>query len=127
MTLDLPADIEEYVGTDFHTAAVYALDLQTPADLAEALAEHYTEMPPWLSRARAAERVVYVGATGDLLGRLEDHRDGDARTVPLVDACGIDGLRDVWVYDDANSAFNDEYNRGRDLGRAQPSWYVHQR
>jgi hypothetical protein len=127
VTLELPAAIEPHVGAAYQQPAVYALELSTPSDFEARLARYYDHEPPWLSRAEAATRIIYVGASKRLLSRLEDHVDGDVRTVGLVGACEIDGLYDVWVFDDADRAFERESGIAIDLQTDHPEWFVHSR
>lgn len=129
MTLHLPEAIEPFCTDDhdWHDPAAYALDLAEPDDPASACDAYFETRPPWLGDLLACERAIYVGATGDLLSRLEDHRDGEHRKASLVSICAIDGLRSVWWAADFGSATVQEYNLAGMLGREYPEAYVHTR
>jgi len=107
MTLTLPADIEPYT-TDYRTPAVYALDLGMPSDLPAEWDRRFKTRAEWFDELQAADAVVYVGATETLVGRLEEHRDGNVRTAVLPSLATDLELRNVWPRDSADQAFVDE-------------------
>lgn len=127
MPLELPADLEPHTGINYHQPGVYALTLKRPEDVADRWDCEFDVRPPWFDDFRGAARVVYVGATADLLSRLKDHRDGQVRQATILRVCGIDGLHTVWVCDTADAAFAAEYNMMTMLRREHPEWYVHSR
>lgn len=129
MTLELPADVEPFLDnyTQIHDPAVYALDLSRPDDVLEAWAEVYDVQPDYMAELIAAESVTYVGATHDLLGRLEDHRDSEVRQAALLQVCDIEGLRDVHWFQDADRAFEREHGIAMQLANKYGDMYVHSR
>lgn len=128
MSLDLPADLEPWVDPDaWHTPAVYALDLDLPDDLVLRWEETYDVTPDFVDRAAFVSDVVYVGATADLLSRLEDHRDGEVRQAALVALADDKSLRTVWEFDRADLAFERESFYATELRNQRPEIYVHQR
>jgi len=129
MTLSLPADAEPYVEdfAELRGPAVYALDLTRPDDLAAAWDDEYDTRPEWFEEFRAAEGVVYVGATADLLGRLTDHKLGEKRQTVLLSVCAVDGVRNVWPMDTADEAFERESAIAIRLRNHLEGYYVHQR
>lgn len=129
MPLNLPADLEPFVDDydDLHDPGVYALILQRPADPAAAWDRAFDARPPWWDRFVAAETVAYVGASGDVLSRLEEHRDGAVRQATLLQVCAIDRLHTVWRCDSQQEAFDREYTVASTLDRERPGWYVHSR
>lgn len=128
MALELPAAVEPYVGTDYHSPAVYCLALDLPRDLPRAWDAEYETRPDYVDRASEARQVLYVGATADLLSRLEDHRDGAVRTATLVSLAEGVTLREVWPFADADRAFERESGIALELaGQSSSRVYVHQR
>lgn len=84
---------------------VYALRCAVPDDAAavrEALGEVSDADPPegYAERLAAAERVAYVGASGDVYDRLCDHAAGDVRKATFLRAFPPERVVDVWPHDD---------------------------
>lgn len=130
MSLELPADAEPYVNDydDLHNPAAYALKLGRPVDLQEAWNQHYDTHPDYWDRLVSAESVFYVGASSNLLSRLEDHRDGDVRSTVLTEVCEVVGLQTVWPAENKIEAFElAEPRLARWLQQERPRAYVHQR
>jgi len=107
MTLSLPSDLEPYT-TDYRTAAVYALDVTMPDDLAYQWDLRFEHRAEWFDQLQAAGNVIYVGAAKNLIGRLEDHRDGQVRKAVLPSLATEIDLRNVWPKSDADDAFREE-------------------
>jgi predicted GIY-YIG superfamily endonuclease len=124
--LTLPAAIEPFCASaeDFHRSAVYALTLSKPERPGVLWDRQYDHRPPWWQEFVTANAVFYVGATTDLLSRLEDHRDGEVRQAIVLQVCDVADLHTVW-FDEA--PFESEYNMARLLARQRPEAYVHQR
>jgi len=128
MALTLPADIEPYVGRDFSTPAVYALILTLPHDFRAAWDRRYDVVPGFVERAAECDTVLYVGATGNLIGRLEDHKLGGVRNAALVSLAEDVALADVWPYDDTDRAFERESGIAMEIANdTDTNTYVHQR
>jgi len=128
MSMSLPADVERFGGPDrWHSACCYALVLTRPDDLAAAWDREFETRPPWFEEFRDAASVVYVGATGDCLSRLEDHRDGEVRQAALLRVCDIDSLRNIWWFQDTDRAFERESGIATEMQNQYPDVYVHQR
>lgn len=130
MSLSLPADLEPYVDDydDMHLSGAYALELERPASLPEVWDRHYDHRPPYWSDLLQASRVLYVGGTGDLLSRLEDHRDQEVRQTALTRVCEVRGLHTAWVADSPEHAFELlEPRLARWLQEARPQDYIHTR
>jgi predicted GIY-YIG superfamily endonuclease len=127
MSLNLPQDLEPWTD-EWDTPAVYALRLTLPSDFPERWDATYDHHPDFVDAAATAETVLYVGATADVLSRLEDHRDGVVRTASLVSLASDVELRNVWPFDTKTRAFEREsgiairLNNHTDAGT-----YVHQR
>jgi predicted GIY-YIG superfamily endonuclease len=101
MSLELPADCEPFIpdgeGFDYlHNPAVYALELTRPDDLASAWDAEFDHRPAYWDQLTDACKIVYVGEAGDVLRRLEEHRDGDVRVGVLQRVCDIHSLRNIW-------------------------------
>ena len=135
MSLELPADLEPYTNglEDAHSPGCYALELQRPIDLRERWNQHYDEKPDYWTRLVNAETVFYVGASSDLLSRLEDHRNNDdpekesKRSTVLTKVCDIAGLQVAWVSKNPTEAFElDEPQLARWLQESRPAAFVHQ-
>lgn len=130
MSLSLPADAEKFIpeGNDYdhlRSAGVYALTLGKPDDLAEAWDAEFDARPPYFDDLRDAAGVVYVGEAGDVLRRLEEHRDGDTRVGVLQRVCAIEGLRNIWWCDDKDHAEQQESVLAIALQNERPGLYVH--
>ena len=108
---------------DSHNSGTYALRVTTPAD-AEGVARAFREVsdavPPdeVLDRLTAA-RVAYVGASGDVYGRLMDHAAGEVRKALFLRAFDVTGVVGVWPERDP---FQHEYNRAVSLSNS--GWTV---
>lgn len=131
MTLSLPADAEPFLpaGADLShlsTAGVYALRLSRPTDLAAAWDRTFETRPAYWPALRDAAAVVYVGAAADVLGRLNDHADGDRRQAALLEVCDIAALRNIW-WCEADRRFIVESQTATMLQNERAEWYVHQR
>lgn len=129
MSLSLPADVEPFA-PDFdamHRPGCYALDLARPDDPAAAWDQRYDTRPEWFPTFQDASEVVYVGASGDVLSRLEDHRNGEVRQAALVRVCDVTDVRGVWWMDSTQDAFDREHGIAMSIQNAKPSAYVHAR
>lgn len=104
MTLSLPADIEPYT-EDYRTPAVYALDVAMPDDLCGEWDRRFKTRAEWFDELHAAHNVIYVGATGDLITRLEEHRDRTVRRAVLPSLATDLELRNVWPQTSADQAY----------------------
>jgi len=128
MSLSLPEDLEPFADPDrWHDSCVYVLVLDRPDDVGLAWNRIYDVRPPWFDEFRDADHALYVGATNDCLSRLEDHRNGKYRQAALMQVCPPHSLHDVWLFDDADRAFERESGIALDLQEAHPGWHVHQR
>jgi predicted GIY-YIG superfamily endonuclease len=130
MSLELPSDLTQYTDghEEIHSAGAYSLILQRPVDLRERWQHHYDTKPPYWNDLVQADSVFYVGATGDLLSRLEDHRNGGVRQTVLTRVCEVVGLQVAWVSESSERAFEvDEPRLARWLAKYRPDAYVHTR
>lgn len=131
MSLELPADIEPHLGVnndrDWTDPAVYALTLEKPDLIGSVWDDNFDTRPSYFEDLRECDQVVYVGATGNLIARLEDHRDGHVRQAALMQVCEIDSLRNVWWFDDASRAFEQESGLAIAMQNNYPDYYVHSR
>jgi predicted GIY-YIG superfamily endonuclease len=132
MTLTLPADAEPFISndgdlSDLRGPGVYALTLARPENTAEAWDSEFDHRPDYLKLLEAAERLVYVGAASDVLRRLGEHRGGQKRKAALLRVCAIESLRNIWLMDSTEEAFQEESRLALLLQNEYPSYYVHQR
>lgn len=132
MSLDLPADIEPFLGPPhshdrIRGPAVYALRLTRPDNIGDRWDRVYDHRPNYWADLVDASGVVYVGAAKDLLARLNDHNDADVRQIALSEVCTIAGLRNVWWVDNANRRFIEESQIATMLQNERPDLYVHSR
>jgi len=128
MALLLPEDLEAFVDPeDWDSPAVYALTLRRPSNPEAAWDDAYDVRPDWFTEFLHAGTVVYIGATADVLSRLEDHRNGEVRVAALLKICEIEGLRNVWTFDDKDRAFERESGIAMTMTNEYPGYYVHQR
>lgn len=100
MSLSLPEDAEVFIPDGepwdhLHQSAVYCLELSRPDDPATAWDAIHDTRPDYWSAFTDAYDVWYVGSAKDVLGRLEDHRDGE-RVPALLEICDVAGLRNIW-------------------------------
>jgi len=110
---------------------VYALVVQLP-DSREAVeaawSESYDTLPDYVDRLVEADRAIYVGATGGVRDRINDHREGKVRQATLPHIFGVVDIYGAWYHDSTEAAFEAEYNR---TGRIRRSFgadvYVHSR
>jgi len=102
---------------------VYALEVAIP-DNGEQIARYwhrYHDHAPqkaFFARLAAAESCLYVGASGNVYGRLCDHVAGEVRKASFLEAFPPTGLHSVWEQSDADAAFSAEYNVARELATA---------
>lgn len=130
--LSLPEDAEPFIpeGEDLSALSnpgVYALSLSRPDDLAAAWDATFDARPAYWDDLQEAESVVYVGASNNVLARLEDHRDADLRKAALLNVCDLEALRTIWWFDSADEAFQNESKIALQLQVERPDLYVHQR
>jgi predicted GIY-YIG superfamily endonuclease len=128
MSLSLPADIEPYCDSteDYHKQGAYALVLNRPDNFLERWDRHHDKRPDWLSAARTADVLAYVGGSSDILSRLEDHRDGEVRQTTLTRVCEIDRLHTLWYSVDEDWR-QTEFRLAKWLANERLRWFVHQR
>jgi predicted GIY-YIG superfamily endonuclease len=114
MVLELPRDLEAFAdGYDqLSGPAVYALDIDRPDNLGEVWDELFDTRPAYFERLRDAGACVYVGASGNVLARLEDHRDGNVRKAVLPSIATDVSLRNVWFKKSKQQAFEHESRIG---------------
>ena len=126
--LSLPADLERFADNfdQMHKPGVYTLELRRPANPGCAWDKAFDVRPEWFSRFRTAPTVLYVGAAGDVLQRLEQHRDGK-HTPTLLEICDVRDLLDVAWFADADRAFERERGIADHTRREHPGAFVHQR
>ena len=111
---------------DAHSEGVYSLALDVP-DSVEAVQRRRLEVAdsPWpddmAAQFAAAERVVYVGESGDIYDRLMDHARGDVRRAALVAAYPIVDVVGVWPGERSATA---ERDRARALASASTAAYA---
>jgi len=107
---------------DAHGPGCYAFQIETP-DSADAAATrwHHTHehAPPegTFDRLADAPDVAYVGASGDVYGRLCDHAAGDVRQTAFLAAFEPTRVIDVWP---TEGPFEHEFNRAMRL--VQSDW-----
>jgi len=129
MTLTLPADAEPFVDdiSELRGAGVYALKCIKPADIAEQWDRHFDHRPDYWDELVNAYRVAYVGASNDVLSRLEDHRDADVRKAALLEVCEPVDVLNIKFFPTAEQAFERESGLALRFAREHPEFYVHQR
>lgn len=132
MTLELPQDAECFIPNSesfeyLHNAGVYCLRLSRPDDLAEVWDREFDARPDYFEELQSAERVLYVGEAGDVLRRLEEHRDGDTRVGVLQRVCSIKSLRNIWFCESKEKAEREESRLAIMLQNEKPDWYIHSR
>jgi len=132
MSLSLPEDAEIFIpngGTldDLHQSGVYCLRLTKPDDLATAWDREFDSRPSYFEQLQESSEVWYVGESGDVLSRLEDHRDGKVRVAALMRVCEIDSLRNIWWTKDKDEAEIEESKLRMMLQNEYGNVYVHSR
>jgi len=129
MTLTLPADAEPFVDdiSDLRQPGVYALKCIKPNDMAAQWDRHFDHRPNYWNELVNAQRVAYVGASNDVLARLEDHRDADVRKAALLEVCEPVGVLNIKFFPTAERAFERESGLALRFAREHPEFYVHQR
>lgn len=128
MSLSLPADLEPYLTDGFEQMrqpAVYVLDLERPDNLAEKWDDRFETRPEWFPEFRDSSAVIYVGATSDVLRRLEEHRDGNVRRAVLCEICDVSGIRAIHWFQSQDRAFERESGIAISIQNANPSKYIH--
>lgn len=110
MSLELPADAEPF-GTEWNRPGVYILRYAKPNPLAAAVDDAFETRPEWFDLLADAERVLYVGESGNVMRRLEDHAEAKKRltTLSRIGAEPI-GIVNIRYYDSKEAAEHDEYN-----------------
>lgn len=130
MSLTLPAEAEPFIPKDRGIEAlscpgVYVLRLTRPDNLAQEWDDVFEHRPDYWDELTESDRVVYVGASKNVLGRLEEHRDGNVRKVALLRVCDIEELGNIWWFADVETAFQNESKMAIMLQNERPDWYVH--
>jgi predicted GIY-YIG superfamily endonuclease len=131
MALSLPADAEPFIPDGepwdhLHEPAVYALTIDLPDDLEAAWDATHDTRPAYWDDLVDADGVVYIGEAGDVLHRLEQHRDGE-QTGVLMEAFGIDSLRNIWFMPSKEKAEQEESRLAIMLQNERLELYVHSR
>jgi len=129
MSLTLPADIEPHLidGYDWNDPGVYCLSLTVPSDVRERWECEFEQTPDYVDMVEQKHCTAYVGATKNVMARLEDHRDGDVRKVALLRVCEIDGVHNIHWFDSKDDAFKHEWGIANLMSQQRPEFYVHQR
>jgi len=130
VTLTLPADAEPFVDDDIselRQPGVYALKCLKPEDIADRWDATFDHRPAYWDELVDAERVAYVGASKDVLARLEDHRDAEVRKAALLRVCEPVGVLNIRFFKSAHRAFERESGLALRFARQHPEFYVHQR
>jgi len=112
---------------DLRNAGVYVLVCHKPDDLEAAWDSRFENRPEYWADLKDCERVVYVGESGDVLSRLEDHHDGDKRKARLLEVCPPRGIIDIEFCESKHRAELRESQIGIALQNENPSWYCHWR
>lgn len=124
-----PSEVHEWLDTqglldDSHDPGTYGLEVDTP-DSVEAVArrfhEHVDTTPSsdTLQRIANADDVAYVGASGNVYDRLQDHADAEVRQALFLRVFDLVGVLGVWP---AESPFEAEYGRALSLGDEYVVW-----
>lgn len=100
-----------------HGPGCYALRVHVPdgkAHVGDAFRDVVDVAPPdkYLDKLADADRVCYVGASGDVYSRLMDHAESDVRQSVFLRAFEITDLVNVWA---SPAPFESEFNRARTL------------
>jgi len=112
---------------------VYALEIDVPHAVADDLEaqwlDHFEELPDeYWHRIVDCDRVIYIGETGDVQARLDDHITSGKRKATLPYVFGVSRLLDVWWHDSKQDAKEAEYNRAREIDKQTlANTYVHSR
>jgi len=127
-----PSEAEQFLRSDddwerLRGPAAYAFALHKPDDLEAEWDQHFDHRPKYWDQLVEADSVIYVGGTKDLLGRLEDHREGEVRVTVLMTICEIGELRNVWWADDRDQFLIEPQLADALTHELPPSTYVHQR
>jgi len=109
---------------DAHGPGCYALRLDVPASAEEAhrrWLSHYDAVPEGdaLTEMAAAERVAYVGASGDVYDRLQDHAEAEVRKAGVL---GPFPPQEVITVVPTDTPFEDEFRTARLLRDSGPGW-----
>lgn len=114
--------------TEARSPGVYALVLSVPqdVDLREYWLMEYDTLPDYWESLVDAERVVYVGASDDAYGRIQEHIQSDARKAVLPSVFPPHSLERLWLYEDADEAFLRESMHATRLRNSRPEWFVRQ-
>jgi len=109
----------------------YALVVDLPADreaVEAAWLKWYDSLPEYVDQLVEADRAIYVGATGGVRDRINDHREGKVRQATLPHVFGLVDIYGAWFHDSSEDAFDAEYNRAASIRRAfGTNVYIHQR
>jgi len=102
---------------DAHEPGCYALRVETPdteIEVAKQWRQHHVNKPPdgVIERLADAERVAYVGASGDIYQRLCDHVGGEVRRATFL---SIFPPREVVEIGPCEDPFDAEFNRAMRL------------
>ena len=130
MSLCLPANAEPFVDNDIselRQPGVYALKCVKPDDIAAEWDKHFDNRPDYWDELTSKDRVAYVGASADVLSRLEDHRDGNKRKAALLQVCEPVGVLNIKFFSTAQRAFERESGLALNFAQQHPSFYVHSR
>jgi len=112
---------------------VYAMEIDVPAQPPEVLEslwlDKYESLPEeYWHRIVDCDRHIYVGETGNVRARLNDHLNTGKRKATLPYVFGVNALIKVWWYDTKEAAEENEFNRAQELDDQTPaSTFVHSR
>jgi len=111
---------------DAHGPGVYALEVSVPnaVDAVQRARLNVADHPfpdAMADQLAAASRVIYVGESGDVYGRLMDHARGEVRRASLLRAFEVAGVVGVWPGERSGVA---ERDRARSLSDADTVAYA---
>jgi len=131
----LSEHIEHHVDggpTEAHRPGVYCLELSIPEQCgletySRLWLDTHGTVPTYLESIVEANRLLYVGSSGNVYKRIQQHLEHPNRSTTVASTFPIHHIEKIWWYDDAQTAEDREHGHRMELNHQLVDAHVHSR